>query len=653
MSFIPVLLSEGGGEEEAELHVVGIHLNEVSAFLLAVIVLLLIVAALRMLIFIYEIKFVPESGIVILFGCVLALIVVAAHFDHLEVLQFNPEIFFLVLIPPIIFEAGFALDNNAFFSNVFLILAFALVGTFINTVFMGIVLFLISPLYLVHVTLMDMLTFGALISAVDPVAVIAIFDAVHVNPTLHILVFGESVLNDAVSIVLYTVFNSLRNIPHLTWVIPGLALSKFFWVSFVGVLIGCILALICAFVLRINADPAEIGFQSCCFVPLKDRHTVIPFLPARADEEFEHHRYLLEPLIIGLFAALSFILAEIFLASGIVATLFCGILMSLYVVPNINHKSLVAVSYVSKVLAGATESLVFLYLGMSTVFHLFQGFGVWDPALTCFTIVLMIFARFVLTFGITAIANTQRGFQKIGYRDQFVMAYGGLRGAIAFALAFILEEEMQAKDHIITATLAAIWFTVFVQGSTIKPILNCLHVRLASAELKPEQVVLSKSFPMITDAVKMLTGNRSLAVGERFFGRVDAFIRWCVVRKANQRERELFRSLKSLRKMQLKEDIEGDEMAESHLHQWQIHNPHVNLQTAASVAGIQRSKREDSDGGSDLEDSDSLNESLMSLMEDRDYRRHKVFQGEPGLTHLTSSAAPKRRRKGGDNPDLV
>ena len=63
-----------------------------------------------------------------------------------------------------------------------------------------------------EVTLAETLTFGALISAVDPVAVIAIFEEIHVNQTLNILVFGESVLNDAVSIVLYSVFEALIHI---------------------------------------------------------------------------------------------------------------------------------------------------------------------------------------------------------------------------------------------------------------------------------------------------------------------------------------------------------------------------------------------------------------------------------------------------------
>ena len=80
-----------------------------------------------------------------------------------------------------------------------------------------------------EVTLAETLTFGALISAVDPVAVIAIFEEIHVNQTLNILVFGESVLNDAVSIVLYSVFEALIHIDVILLFI--LVNVQFMWFS--------------------------------------------------------------------------------------------------------------------------------------------------------------------------------------------------------------------------------------------------------------------------------------------------------------------------------------------------------------------------------------------------------------------------------------
>ena len=90
----------------------------------------------------------------------------------------------------------------------------------------------------------------------------------------------------------------------LNWTIPGLALSKFFWVSAIGTIIGCGLGLLCALITRFNADPTEFSVHSICYaVPLKDRTNLIPFLPRKPDEEMKHHRYLLEPLLVGMYSS--------------------------------------------------------------------------------------------------------------------------------------------------------------------------------------------------------------------------------------------------------------------------------------------------------------------------------------------------------------
>ena len=84
-----------------------------------------------------------------------------------------------------------------------------------------------------------------------------------------------------------------------------------------------------------------------------------------------------------------------------------------------------------------------------------------------------------------------REVDKVSWRDQFIIAYGGLRGAIAFALAYLLEEEVEPRNYFITATLIVIWFTVFIMGTTIKPVLSLLRVRRASAK---EQNLAEKTF---------------------------------------------------------------------------------------------------------------------------------------------------------------
>ena len=113
------------------------------------------------------------------------------------------QFFALFLLPPIIFESGFALNQRLFFANFGSILTFAVVGTVISTALMWLLVYKLGQLgYILELSMVEAGAFASLISAVDPVATLATFSSLKADPKLHNLVFGESVLNDAVAIVL-------------------------------------------------------------------------------------------------------------------------------------------------------------------------------------------------------------------------------------------------------------------------------------------------------------------------------------------------------------------------------------------------------------------------------------------------------------------
>jgi sodium/hydrogen exchanger-like protein 3 len=127
---------------------------------------------------------------------------------HLEqeqrIYTLNSDIFFLFLLPPIVLETGYFLPKRAFFDNLGTILLLAVLNKIFNTMCIGITLWAFGKTSLyggTEFSLLECLLFASFITAVDPIAVLATFVEIRVNDTLYIVVFGESLLNDAVSIV--------------------------------------------------------------------------------------------------------------------------------------------------------------------------------------------------------------------------------------------------------------------------------------------------------------------------------------------------------------------------------------------------------------------------------------------------------------------
>ena len=118
---------------------------------------------------------------------------------------FDPELFFNILLPPIIFHAGYSMKKRFFFRNIGSILVFAFIGTTLSTFAVAGIMYLVTlmfPYLGETMKFIDTLRFGALISATDPVTILAIFNDLNVDVNLYALVFGEAVLNDAVAIVI-------------------------------------------------------------------------------------------------------------------------------------------------------------------------------------------------------------------------------------------------------------------------------------------------------------------------------------------------------------------------------------------------------------------------------------------------------------------
>ncbi|KAJ6245278.1 sodium/hydrogen exchanger [Anaeramoeba flamelloides] len=530
------------------------HLTNTSQFVLIFIGALFSLITIRMMIARYNIRFLPESALIIVVGIVIGLIVYISGTEQHTLLKFDSEVFFLIFIPPIILEAGFFLDKDFFFHNLRLIILYAVFGTILNTFLVGVSLYLFRSVFGIEITFVELLTFGSLISAVDPVAVLAIFEEAHVNKTLHILVSGESILNDSVSIVLYQLFLSLTKVDHIETTVPLFAIVRFFLVSVGGILFGFFMGLFGSWLTK-----------------------------------FTNSIQLFEPWVLLCIGLLSYQLAEVFSLSGIVSILFCGITLSKYANTNLCRRSSLTFKRDLKSFASMNEAIIFLLLGTHFTFQ-FTGknkFGgsahEFNFLFTCLTLFFILFYRFVVTFFLTLIANRKR-ITKVRWREQLILSYSGLRGAIAFALALSLPDTIKAKNTFISTTLIVVIFTVFLQGGTIKFIMKRLHLKFAK---KIKGSISSQVFPRVFDHVQnamfLIIGGSggSYNWGHKFHD-LDNFLQKLFVRGLYKEEKHLLKVLNKLREAEIKDELDEREkrrlLIEQAKYSSLISNPKVNLE---------------------------------------------------------------------------
>ncbi|XP_037818109.1 sodium/hydrogen exchanger 8 [Lucilia sericata] len=390
-------------------------------------------------------QYLPESIVVVFLGALIGLLLKVmsgenASWKREEV--FSPTGFFLVLLPPIIFESGYNLHKGNFFQNIGSILVFAIVGTTISALVIGAGIYLLGLAEVAYrLNFSESFAFGSLISAVDPVATVAIFHALDVDPILNMLVFGESILNDAISIVLTTTVTQSANSPAYAKMSTGeaifSALKTFCEMFFASAGIGVVFALISALLLK--------------HVDLR-KHPSLEFA------------------IMLMFTYAPYVLAEGIHLSGIMAILFCGIVMSHYTHFNLSTVTQITMQQTMRTLAFIAETCVFAYLGLAIFSFKHQvelSFVIWS-------IVLCLIGRACNIFPLAYLVNKFRE-HKITNKMQFIMWFSGLRGAISYALSLHLDLSSDETRHvIITTTLIIVLFTTLFFGGSTMPLLKYL-----------------------------------------------------------------------------------------------------------------------------------------------------------------------------------
>ena len=293
---------------------------------------------------------------------------------------------------------------------------------------------------LLDFSLMDALSFAAVISATDAVAALT-FIHEDTEPKLFSILFGEGVVNDAVCIVIYKILTdfqreggqfSLSSVMSML----GTFVSLFLWSFVIGLGMGIIGSLILK-----SLKKYSIGRQAEC-------------------------------ALICLFAYLSYILSEELELSPIIALLFNGIFNSHYSFYNLSFQAREESSVLSRVLSALAEAFVFVYLGLTAV-HYFQVAFSWSFML--FELCVVICGRFVSVFGICVLMDL---FHVSNFKLSFVergicSCSGTIRGAIAFGLSIsIVSKSELNRDILLSTTLSLVFISTIVFGALMPYFIN-------------------------------------------------------------------------------------------------------------------------------------------------------------------------------------
>ncbi|XP_076014039.1 sodium/hydrogen exchanger 9-like [Genypterus blacodes] len=415
----------------------------------------------------FKYKIIHETGGAMFSGLLLGAVVKFLSDDrgehtvspHTE--TFDPEVLFNLLLPPIIFHGAYTLNQKRFIENLGSVLTFAFLGTLISCVIIGSSVYGVSRLMVLlgqaadgQFSLTDCLLFGAIVSATDPVSVLGMFSELHMDAELYTLLFGESVLNDGVAIVLTHAISTYEHMGGGHTFDP----SAFFFSAgyFVGVLVASFL----------------LGFT----------FTVVTALLTKFTRMWESP--LLETSVFFLLSWSSFLSAEACGLSGIVSVLFCGLSQARYTVHNLSPGGKSRTEQLFEAINFLGEIFIFGYMGyvlLTFPHHVFKALFISGAFLAIFL------SRVANIYPLSYLLNLGRR-TKIPLSAQNFMVFAGLRGAVAFNLA-ARNTTTEARRAIFTTTLLLVAFTTWVLGAAADPLLRQLHMRVeADADGGPDQL---------------------------------------------------------------------------------------------------------------------------------------------------------------------
>ncbi|MCB8977883.1 MAG: Na+/H+ antiporter [Ardenticatenaceae bacterium] len=390
----------------------------------------------------------PYTVALVLVGLVLS------FFPNFLDLSVSSDLILAILVPPLVFEATLHIPWRQLKKDLMPVMLLAVGGTLVGT-------FLVGGLVaqFLSISWAAALAFGALISATDPVAVIAFFRSLGVSKRLTILVEGESLFNDGVAIVIFSLALAAGTQAEAFGL--GDALLEFFIVGVGGLSVGLVMGYVVSYIILKNVDD-----------------------------------HLIETATTVALAFGSFVVAESFgdlvgveglHFSGILAVVAAGLMVGNLGFQNTSPTTKLTLDNFWEFLSFVVNSLVFLLIGLEIELSQLRPNII--PIIVA--VVAIILSRGLIIYAFGWIYGRFHPQNRIPLPYQHVMYWGGLRGAISLALALSIENAVFGAEvalELRVMTFGVVLFTLLFQGMTIERIIQ----RLQLANKPPQRVELQR-----------------------------------------------------------------------------------------------------------------------------------------------------------------
>lgn len=376
---------------------------------------------------------VPFTVILVIIGMLLGnLSQLLPFLAPLRGFSLSPEIMLFIFLPALIFESGFALDARQMVKDLPPILILAIPAMLMSTFVVGLGIW-----WALDIKLIVALVFGALISATDPVAVVALFKELGAPNRLNVLVEGESLLNDATAIVTFSILLGIAvEGGGIAWSDADNIMLEFLRVFIGGALFGVVMGfIVCELLFRMKSG-IEVILTSSVII-----------------------------------AYASFVIAEHSLhVSGVMAVVGSAIALRRFGVTRFRQDATHSISEIWEVIALSCNSLLFLLVGLSvSVGALFNQLV---PILIAIALVLS--ARALSVYGVVPLAVKRFRLPHISLSERHIMWWGGLKGGLAIAVVLSIPASLPERQMLFEITLGVVLFTLLFSAPTIRPLMQFL-----------------------------------------------------------------------------------------------------------------------------------------------------------------------------------